>query len=80
VLAFDEGAAAQYADVVCERERAGRPIGVADAQIAAICRALDAALATRNTGDFLGTGIKLVNPSPNSRSGPATAPRLSSSH
>jgi len=35
---------------------------VADAQIAAICRTLDAALATRNTGDFSETGIELINP------------------
>jgi toxin FitB len=62
VLPFDERASARYADVVTGRERIGRPIGVADAQIAAICRDLGATLATRNIPDFEETGIGLVNP------------------
>jgi toxin FitB len=62
VLSFDEPAARCYADIVSGRERLGRPIGAADAQIAAICRTIDAALATRNTDDFEETGIELINP------------------
>ncbi len=62
MLPFDERAASRYAEIVCGREELGRPIGVADAQIAAICCSVDAALATRNTGDFTGTGIELINP------------------
>lgn len=62
VLPFDEPAARRYAGIVTGRERLGRPIGVADAQIAAICRAVDATLATRNTDDFEETGIGLINP------------------
>jgi predicted nucleic acid-binding protein len=62
VLPFDDRAAPRYADIVSDRERLGRPIGVADAQIAAICRAAGATLATRNTGDFLDLGVELVNP------------------
>jgi predicted nucleic acid-binding protein len=62
VLSFDDRAAPQYADIVVGRERLGRPIGTADAQIAAICRTLDASLATRNTSDFEETGIELINP------------------
>jgi toxin FitB len=62
VLSFDEFAARRYADIVTGRERLGKPIGVADAQIAAICRTIDATLATRNTGDFEETGIELINP------------------
>jgi toxin FitB len=62
VLPFDERASARYADVVTGRERIGRPIGVADAQIAAICRDLGAMLATRNIPDFEETGIELVDP------------------
>ncbi len=62
ILPFDEGAAGQYADIVIGRERLGRPIGVADAQIAAICRAARLTLATRNTSDFTETGVELVNP------------------
>jgi predicted nucleic acid-binding protein len=44
------------------RERLGLPIGVADAQIAARCRAIGATLATRNADDFEETGIDLINP------------------
>ena len=62
VLAFDELAASRYAEIVAQRERLGRPIGVADAQIAAICRSVGAALATRNTDDFEETGVELINP------------------
>jgi toxin FitB len=62
VLPFDEHCASRYAEIVCGRETFGRPIGVADAQIAAICRTVAATLATRNTDDFSGTGIELINP------------------
>jgi predicted nucleic acid-binding protein len=59
---FDKPAAQHYGQLVDERERAGMPISVADAQIAAICRALGATLATRNTSDFEDTGVKLIDP------------------
>ncbi len=62
VLAFDKQAASRYAEIVSRRERLGRAIGVADAQIAAICSALGATLATRNTADFAEAGIDLINP------------------
>ena len=62
VAAFDEAAAAHHADIVVGRERAGRPISMADAQIAATCRSHDAVLATRNVDDFTGAGITVVNP------------------
>ena len=62
ILPFDERASVRYAEVVTGRERIERPIGVADAQIAAICRDSAATLATRNTADFEETGIELVDP------------------
>ena len=63
ILPFDEAAATCYADVVCERQAAGRPVSMADAQIAAICRTLPGAtLATRNVKDFHGTRLDLFNP------------------
>jgi len=62
VLSFDERASARYADIVIGRERIGRPIGIADAQIAAICRDSGAILVTRNIADFEETGIELINP------------------
>jgi len=62
VLPFDAGCAEAYGLIVAARERAGRPIGIADAQIAAICAVHDAVLATRNLRDFQGAGIELVDP------------------
>lgn len=62
VAAFDASGAGHYAAVASERDRRGHPIAAADAQIAAICRARGAALATRNTKDFEGTRITLINP------------------
>lgn len=62
VLPFDGLAAVDYADIVASRERAGRPISMADGQIAAICRRWTAGLATRNVADFHDTGIRVVDP------------------
>lgn len=62
VLAFDGPAAAVYGVIVTDRERAGVPISGFDAQIASICRAHQATLATRNAKDFAGTGVSLVDP------------------
>ena len=62
ILAFDESAAEHYASIVASRERSGAPITMADAQIAAICRSRQAVCATRNTKDFAGTGVVLINP------------------
>ncbi|WP_353815703.1 type II toxin-antitoxin system VapC family toxin [Agromyces sp. SYSU T00266] len=62
VLAFDERAAHRYADVLSDREHAGRPISMADAQIAAICLANGAACATRNVKDFADTGVDVIDP------------------
>lgn len=62
ILPFDARAARKYAEIVAGRERTGRPITAADAQIAAICSSRRATLATRNTSDFQDTGIALLNP------------------
>ena len=62
ILAFDDEAADHYAEVFVAREKTGMPISMADAQIAAICRTHRASCATRNTKDFAGTGIALINP------------------
>ncbi|MDL5156982.1 type II toxin-antitoxin system VapC family toxin [Actinomycetospora termitidis] len=63
VIPFDRAAAEQYGPVVAARRAAGRPISIADAQIAAICRARGATLATRNVRDFEHTGITVFDPS-----------------
>lgn len=62
ILAFDANAAVEYAALVLEREAEGRPISMADAQIAAICRVANCALATRNSRDFEFTGVSIINP------------------
>lgn len=59
---FDVAAAGHLAWVVSTRDATGRPISVADAQIAAVCRKLRATLATRNVKDFEGAGIAVIDP------------------
>src|SRR5215470_6685687 len=62
VLPFDASAAVHYARIARHRDEAGLPIAGFDVQIAAICRAHGAALATRNTKDFLETGVEVIDP------------------
>lgn len=62
VLPFDTPAAEEYGLVVSHRDALGLPIEGFDAQIAAICRARGAALATRNVADFRETGVEVINP------------------
>jgi toxin FitB len=49
-------------EVLGARAAIGRPITTADAQIAGSCLVWGAALATRNTKDFDGLGIDIINP------------------
>lgn len=62
VWPFDVAAAGQYADIVAARESLGRPIDGFDAQIAAVCRARGASLATRNVRDFQDLSLQVVDP------------------
>ena len=62
VLSFDSSAATLYAEVVGGRDQLGLPIDGFDAQIASICRAHGATLATRNLKDFRHTDINLIDP------------------
>jgi predicted nucleic acid-binding protein len=62
VLPFDVAAATVYPGIVDQLDRQGTAISGYDAQIAAICRANDASLATRNEKDFGGVGVELINP------------------
>ncbi|REC94701.1 type II toxin-antitoxin system VapC family toxin [Kushneria indalinina] len=62
VLPFDTDSAVIYSRCVAARENSGRPIGMADAQIAAICLQHQAMLATRNLKDFEGLSMTLHDP------------------
>lgn len=62
ILSFEVGSAILFAGLAAERRKRGLSIEVEDGQIAAICRQHGATLATRNTRDFLHTGVELVNP------------------
>jgi toxin FitB len=62
ILPFDLIAAREFPSIAATRRRAGRPISIIDAQIAAITHVHGATLATRNTTDFEGCGVRLVNP------------------
>jgi hypothetical protein len=62
ILDFDEGAARAAVDLTLQRRRLGRPIGLADAQIAGIVKSRSATLATRDVRDFDGIGIDLIDP------------------
>lgn len=62
VLAYDAAAAEIGGGLMAGLERRGRTIGLADVEIAAICAASEAALATRNTKHFEGLGIDLIDP------------------
>ena len=63
VLPFDVSATVDYAELVVTRERAGRPIGMADGMIAATALSAGATqFATRNVRDFEGIGLPLIDP------------------
>ena len=59
---LDLAAARAYATIMAQRQSAGRPIATSDAQIAGICLAEGATLATRNGKDFEGWRVRLINP------------------
>lgn len=62
VLAFDSGAARNYAQIAATRRAAGRPIGYADCSIAGIARSRGASVATRDASGFEGCGIQVLDP------------------
>lgn len=62
ILSFSHNTAEHYGAISAYRQKSGRPMETKDAMIAAICLSHDATLATRNTKDFEGLDLKLVNP------------------
>ena len=62
ILPFDSLAAREFARVVADRRRLGRPIDNLDAQIAAIARVHNMSLATRDIRDFADAGVPIIDP------------------
>ncbi len=62
ILSFTRQDAVLSGKLRARRESIGRPISVQDAMIAATCLAHGARLATRNTKDFDGLDLHLINP------------------
>lgn len=62
ILPFDRKAARSYAEIAAARRSSGHPINPTDGQIAAIADSRRAAIATRDTADFEGCGVEVINP------------------
>jgi len=63
VAVYDLLAARATAQILVDAEAGGRPMSLADAQIAGICVSRGSNLATRNSRDFDGVaGLAVVNP------------------
>lgn len=62
ILDFNLKAASVYGEIMAYRRQLGRPLSMADGQIAAIARSCGLAIATRNTKDFLNLELDLIDP------------------
>ncbi len=62
VLGLDGAAAAAFGRLAAARERLGRRMEPMDALIAGIAASHGAMIATRDTADFDGLGLELINP------------------
>ncbi len=62
VLAFSTSSAHVWGQLKAKWDAAGHVVPTLDSQIAAIARRHDLTVITRNTGDFLKTGVTVLNP------------------
>jgi predicted nucleic acid-binding protein len=62
ILTLDVEAAAEFGRLAARREELGRRMAPMDALIAGIAASQGASIATRDTTDFDGIGIDLINP------------------
>lgn len=62
VLPFEDTAAFAYGELAAQHKKKGRHVDAVDLMIAAIAKASNAAIATRNTKDFAHCGLKLIDP------------------
>ena len=59
---FDVAAAAAAAGIAARQRHSGRTVEIRDVQIAGICAARKATLATRNLRHFTDAGVNLIDP------------------
>jgi toxin FitB len=62
ILELDRACTAPYAGILAARRARGRPLDAVDAFIAAICARHALPIVTRNTSDFEGCGIAVIDP------------------
>lgn len=62
IMPFDADSAIVYAKMMVELKKAGKPISIFDAQMAAIARCNRFAVATRDTRPFIECGLDVINP------------------
>jgi toxin FitB len=62
VLSFDMAASQSYSELMARARAAGRPVGRADAYIAATAAANGFIVATRDTSPFEAAGLNVINP------------------
>ena len=62
VLAFDDLAAASYAELFARRRRAGLPAATLDLMVGAIAHSQRASIVTRDAKGFAGFGVTIINP------------------
>ncbi len=62
IMPFDADSAMVYANMMVELKKAGKPISIFDAQMAAIARCNRFAVATRDTRPFIDCGLDVINP------------------
>lgn len=62
ILAFDERAALAFSEIMSAAQHAGRRIGLADGQIAAIAQANGMIVATRDIDPFKVAGLTVIDP------------------
>ena len=62
ILSFDEPAAHAFGEIAARRNKKELNDNVVDMMIAGIAKSVNASIATRNTKDFAGSGVKLIDP------------------
>lgn len=80
ILPFDAIAGLQYSAALADATRVKAALTLADVQTTAICRAHDAALATRRTTAFRAAAVPLVNPWDASPTAPDASRRAGTDH